>query len=192
MANELQPLRLSQHDRLILMVIYIAIGVLSRILPHFPNVTAMTSLCILTSTQFPRIWSFITITLTLFISDLILAYLFHYVVWGDWTIINYFGFIVISFFATRFIILNNKISLWIYLVCSSFGFWVWSNLGTWFFSSMYQHTINGLIVCYIAALPFLRNAVVGDLVWMGIILSLFFCCKFNSLPISSPTKLAPR
>lgn len=168
MANELQPLRISQHDRLILMVIYIAIGVLSRILPHFPNVTAMTSLCILTGTQFPRIWSFLTITLTLLISDLMLAYLFHYTVWGDWTVINYFGFIVISFFAAHFVS-NKKSSLWIYLFCGSVGFWLWSNLGTWFLSGMYQHTTNGLIACYIAALPFLRNAVFGDFVWMGVI-----------------------
>lgn len=170
MANELQPLRLSQHDRLILMVIYIAIGVCSRILPHIPNVTAIASLCILAGTQFPRLWTLMTISLTLLISDFVLAYLFHYAVWGEWTFFNYAGFIAISLFAAYFVAADKKSTLWLYLMGSSVGFWLWSNIGTWFYSGMYQHSVGGLLACYIAALPFLRNAVLGDLVWMGVII----------------------
>ena len=38
---------------------------------------------------------------------------------------------------------------------------------------MYTLTLNGLVECYVAALPFLRNALVGDLAW-GLVLFLSF------------------
>ncbi len=55
------------------------------------------------------------------------------------------------------------------LLSSSLLFFLITNLAVWAFSPMYAASAAGLVKCYIAALPFLRNMVAGDLFW-GLVL----------------------
>ena len=55
------------------------------------------------------------------------------------------------------------------LLSSSLLFFLITNLAVWAFSPMYAASAAGLIKCYIAALPFLRNMFAGDLFW-GLVL----------------------
>lgn len=41
--------------------------------------------------------------------------------------------------------------------CSSFVFFLVSNFGVWLMGTMYAHTLQGLLVCYSAGLPFFQN-----------------------------------
>jgi len=50
---------------------------------------------------------------------------------------------------------------------SSFLFWLLSNGAVWAFSGMYPMNGQGLVQCYVAALPFLEKTMLGDLVWTG-------------------------
>ena len=61
------------------------------------------------------------------------------------------------------------------LLGSSLFFWLWTNFGIWATgeNGMYPRTIDGLVSCYVAAIPFLGNALVGDLAW-GLVLFLSF------------------
>ena len=43
----------------------------------------------------------------------------------------------------------------------SVAFFLASNFGVWMSSAMYPRTATGLAACYVASLPFFRNAVVG-------------------------------
>ncbi|MGL6021557.1 MAG: DUF6580 family putative transport protein [Chitinophagaceae bacterium] len=54
------------------------------------------------------------------------------------------------------------------IVCSSLGFYVFSNLGVWLSGSMYPMNIQGLLQCYTMALPFLKSGMMGDLVFGSI------------------------
>jgi hypothetical protein len=47
----------------------------------------------------------------------------------------------------------------------SVSFFLLSNFAVWVVWNMYPKTLEGLIACYIAAIPFFRNAVVGDLLF---------------------------
>lgn len=51
------------------------------------------------------------------------------------------------------------------MVASSLVFFAATNFAVWAFQGMYPHTWEGLIECYIAALPFLDRTVLGDLAW---------------------------
>lgn len=51
------------------------------------------------------------------------------------------------------------------LVASSFIFFLVTNFAVWAFSPMYEANAAGLLKCYVAALPFLRNMLTGDLLW---------------------------
>ena len=50
-------------------------------------------------------------------------------------------------------------------VAASLIFFTTTNLAVWAFSGLYNHNGAGLIQCYIAALPFLKTTVAGDLFW---------------------------
>jgi hypothetical protein len=54
-------------------------------------------------------------------------------------------------------------------VGSSALFFVGTNFAVWVSSGMYEHTLSGLVSCYVAALPFLRNSLLGDLFWSGML-----------------------
>jgi hypothetical protein len=48
---------------------------------------------------------------------------------------------------------------------ASIVFYLVTNLASFFFMPFYDRSITGLIECYVAALPFFRNTVLGDLAW---------------------------
>ena len=51
------------------------------------------------------------------------------------------------------------------LASSSLLFFVTTNFAVWAFSPLYAPNLAGLSKCYLAALPFLRNMLEGDLFW---------------------------
>ena len=50
------------------------------------------------------------------------------------------------------------------LACSLI-FFVSTNFAVWAFSGLYSLDMAGLIQCYVAALPFLKYTLIGDLLW---------------------------
>lgn len=50
-------------------------------------------------------------------------------------------------------------------LASSVSFFVVSNFGVWAATTIYPKTMEGLLACYAAAVPFFRHAVEGDLVF---------------------------
>jgi len=55
------------------------------------------------------------------------------------------------------------------LLSSSLIFFLVTNFAVWAFSPLYAANAAGLIKCYVAGLPFLRNMAEGDLFW-GLVL----------------------
>lgn len=60
--------------------------------------------------------------------------------------------------------LNWKRSL-LFLAAASFSFFLISNFGVWLY--WYPRTLEGLISCYLAAVPFYRNTLIGDAFFGG-------------------------
>jgi hypothetical protein len=55
------------------------------------------------------------------------------------------------------------------LVASSLTFFLLTNFAVWAFTPMYAPGAAGLVKCYVAALPFLRNMLAGDLFWGAVL-----------------------
>lgn len=53
-------------------------------------------------------------------------------------------------------------------VGASVGFFVISNFAVWLAGTMYPMTAGGLGACYVAALPFFRNALASDLLFSAV------------------------
>jgi len=64
-------------------------------------------------------------------------------------------------------------------ILASLFFYFWTNFGVWLLWSMYPHNLSGLIQCYFMGLPFLRNNLISDFVFIPVAgTSLVFCVKY--------------
>jgi hypothetical protein len=52
-------------------------------------------------------------------------------------------------------------------LAGSLVFFAVSNFTTWLGTNMYARTWDGLVACFVAAIPFFRNTVIGDLLFTG-------------------------
>ena len=57
-------------------------------------------------------------------------------------------------------------------------FYIISNFGVWFSGSLYQHSIEGLIQCYIMALPFFTNTLLSTIIFSLLIEFVVFTKEF--------------
>lgn len=171
-----------------LILLWIFIGVIGRLVPHLSNVTPLTSLCLLSGTIFSRRFSLLLMLFILMLSDISLGWFYDYPVWGSWSFFTYSGVALITLLGTLFAFdkqLKNAIFM---LIISSLFFWIWTNFGVWLFSGMYSKNPSGLFTCYLMAIPFLKNTLIGAILW-GIILlksinlSSIFSYKLTQQPI---------
>lgn len=155
-----------KETNLILSSVWVAFGAAARLMPHLPNFTPTTSLCLFAGAQFSRGRSLLVMAAVMVASDILLAQMHGLGAFGWWSLFTYSGFAAIvllggwlrnSFTAPRALTLS---------LTSTVGFWLWTNFGTWLVSGMYTKNAAGLVECYTLAIPFLGWALVGDLVWM--------------------------
>ena len=152
-----------KSDKSFLALIWIFLGVLGRIFSPIPNLSPVSSLSLFSGAQLPAKWAFTVTLFTMVISDLLLAKIKGYPAFGAFSFFTYSAFLAIAFLGTR---MKNKITAprtLGYLLGSSLGFWLWTNFGVWLFDGLYAKSLLGLLECYTMALPFLRNALLGDL-----------------------------
>ena len=152
-----------------LTIFFIFFAIIGRLIPHPPNVTPLVSLSLFIGSRLNRWQAFIILLVSLCLSDVALHFLLHYPIFGGWTIFSYSGFAIIALMGSRIGTNSSKSKLLFYLLASSLGFWLWTNFGVWLQNILYPRTLTGLIECYTVALPFLRNSLCGDLIWMVII-----------------------
>ena len=55
------------------------------------------------------------------------------------------------------------------MLSCSLIFFAATNFAVWAFNGMYPMNFQGLVQCYVAALPFLDKTVIGDLFWTAVL-----------------------
>lgn len=160
-------------------IVIILIGIIGRLIPHIPNVTPLISVSLFAGINLPRWQAVLSLIFILLLSDLCLASLFNYPIFGYWTLFNYIGFIMIVIMVAKLRFSWKK--LLPYILSASLGFWLWSNLGVWLTTNLYPKTLVGLAECYVAALPFLHNSLLGDMLWGLAIFGVFEFIQYTVL-----------
>ncbi len=133
-------------------------GALSRLIPHVPNLTAVTAIALLGGAYLSQRWAAVLVPIAaLWVSDLILG--FHS------TMLYVYSAVALIALASSFLLKDSaKLAKFggLSVVASVFFFLV-TNFGVWMNESLYPKTGAGLVSCYVMALPFLATQVVGDL-----------------------------
>ena len=145
----------------------VVVALLTRLLPHPPNFAPITSIALFTGFHFvnKRLALFIPL-ICMFLTDLILGV-------HSLMPIIYLSFVLISMIGLKV----KSFSLGTVLRASSL-FFIVSNLGVWYF--YYPLTWAGLSSCFILAIPFFINALMGDLFYTSVLQF-----SFNKLKQSS-------
>lgn len=135
-----------------------------------PNLEIVTSVTILAAVMLGFRAALIVPIATMIISDLFIgnSSIFVYT-WGS--------FAVIGLGALLLRRLNKKPKLQIlssfgFAIASSFMFFVVTNFGVWL-QGWYPMTLAGLIDCYVAAIPFYRTMLIGNLILIPTVVSIW-------------------
>ncbi len=149
-------------------IVVIGIAALSRFLPHPPNVTPLAALALTGALYLDRRFAFVLPLAAMLLSDLFLG--FHRIM----------PFVYVSFVAISAagVLLRTRRSIPVVAGASLAGsmlFFVVTNFGVWLVGDggVYPKTVAGLTECYIAAIPFFRNTVLGDIVYVAILSGTF-------------------
>jgi hypothetical protein len=143
------------------------LAVASRVVPHPWNFTPMVALALFGGARIANGWlAAAAVMACLALGDVAVgAFPYH----GMWWVYGAFAACV----AIGRVLTARRTVLATLLAALAGGlvFFVISNFGVWL-GDMYPHTPGGLVDCYIAALPFYRNQLVGDLVFTGALFGL--------------------
>lgn len=167
------------QNRNFLAVLWVVLGTLGRFLSVAPNVSPMTSIALFSGSQLGKVYSFVVAFATMIIYDIAYAKMTGFPAFGLWSIFTYSGFAAIIV-AGLFLGRNaGALRTGGMLVGSSLFFWLWTNFGIWATGDhgLYARTFEGLVACYVAALPFLGNALAGDLCWGGAMFLSFYAAR---------------
>lgn len=127
--------------------------------------------------------------LSLWISDLLLNYLFYYHEWRwfydgfYWTYGCFALMVLLGQWMIRKISLGNIV---LASVMAALLHYLITDFGVWMEGRMYPHHWRGLIACYVAALPYLKNMLIGNLLYSALLFGLFewSCGRFKSGPVT--------
>jgi len=174
------------HLRFGVLTLLVLLAAFSRLIPHPPNFAPIGAMALFGATYLSqKHFAFIIPIASMWLSDLainniVYAQYFDHFVWAYqgyyWT---YGAFIVIGLIGFG---LLKKIKLKNILLASclaSISFFIISNFGVWVSGTMYPKTFTGLIMCYTAGLPFLKNTFMGDLVYSGLMFGIFELAKYR-------------
>jgi len=184
-SNDIEIVIFMQKKRKIIFAIFIvALGVGLRIFINekinIPNFEAVTALSLLAGSFLGGIFGAIIPLLIVFFSDLYFGNTSVYIfTWVAYALIGIFGALL------------KRSSKYYFLKITGMGilsvvfFYLFTNFGWWLTFEMYPLTLQGLIECYIAGLPFLKNQLFSSLIFVPAFSLIFSLVENRELGVES-------
>ncbi len=150
-------------SRLLVVVLMILAAAASRLIPHPPNLASITAVALFGGAYLTnKRLALIVPIAALFLSDLILGFYRHMeIVYGSFLLVVFLGF-----WLQR---KRSALRIAGAALASSAIFFIVTNFGVWAFESLYPKTAAGLLACYVAAIPFFQNTLVGDALYTAVL-----------------------
>lgn len=154
--------------KMCLAIAVILLGVIGRFIlvsyVRVPNFEIITALSVVAGMYFGGTYA-ITIPISaIFLSDLAIGN--NYVFIFTWS-----AFAIIGLAAATLRKRADKIKFSdtiLIAITSSIFFYIYTNFGWWIMSGMYEMNMEGLIRCYLAGIPFFRNQLMGNMIFVPI------------------------
>ncbi|MGQ9806187.1 MAG: DUF6580 family putative transport protein [Chlorobiales bacterium] len=167
-------------------IILVFIGALSRLVPHPASFTAIAAVALFGAVKMKDKKQAILIPIAaMLLSDTVFELMyrggvspfpgFHSGMWyvyGAFLLVSLVGFWVRSSFSIPRLALGTLAASLLFFVVTNFGVWL---------SGWYGYTAEGLSACYIAAIPFYRNQVLGDMFFTAFLFGVDYFVKTKVL-----------
>lgn len=147
----------------IIALLFILLGAIFRVIPHAPNFTPIAAIALFGGVYFSRKIALVLPLAAVIISDIFLGFYEPKVmaaVYGSFILCAILGFWL------------KKHKKWHTIlggaVLSSVLFFLITNFAVFAFTPWYAKTFSGLIQCYLMALPFFRNTLLGDVFYASV------------------------
>lgn len=163
----------AMKPRLALLIALVAGAALMRLVPHPPNFTPIAALALFAGAHFesPRVALAVPLVAML-VSDVALQ-MMHGTGLHSALFAVYLSFVAVV--GIGLLLNSRRRPAWILAaaLASSTLFFVVTNFAVWAQGSMYPLTPEGLMACYIAAIPFFGWTVAGDLFYTTLLFGSF-------------------
>ncbi len=171
--------------RLITAISFIVVAVLTRLLPHPPNVAPVTAIALFGAVMLDRKLALLVPLAAMALSDYFLGF-HNTIIWvyGSFIAIVGIGFVLKKYPGVLTTLAASFVGSVVFFIVTNFG--VWASAG-----GMYPHTVEGLGACYAAAIPFFRNSLLGDLAYTTMIFGLFDLAR-RFVPVLRPSPIQAR
>src|ERR1700758_175669 len=155
----------------------VGLDIVARVAPHAPNVTPIAASAVFAGMALrSRALALAVPIAALLVSDLVAG---SY----DWRIMSVvYAALALPALLVRWARARPVVVLAPLVLSSSLLFFATTNFAVWAFSDMYAHDLHGLVLCYVAALPFLYNTVAGDALWATLLFGTWRSVKFLLAP----------
>lgn len=152
-----------QNPRFLVLAGLILAAAGSRLVPHPPNFTPLAAMALFGGAQFSEKRLALGVPLAaLLLSDLVLGF------YPGWPAV-YVSFAAIVGIGMGLHTRRAVLPVAGAALAASVLFFVVSNFGTWAAGVLYPRTWDGLTTCFVAAVPFFRNTLLGDLFYTAVL-----------------------
>lgn len=140
-----------------LAIALIILGIITRLLPHVPNFTPVVAIALFSGFYLSRRYAVWVPLSLMIITDLFLG--LHDLVLFTWG-----SFILITIIGITEKRKKSVLTVGVSSLASAILFFAVSNFGVWL-AGWYGHSFQGLINCYVAAIPFFRTMLLSTLAY---------------------------
>ncbi len=158
----------------------ILLGITARLVPHPPNVTPVMAIALFAGTYLSKRSALLLPLAILAVSDLLIGW--HQTVpftWSAFVLTGALGWWVRRHPGASRILLGAA--------GGSLLFFLVTNFGVWATQDLYPRTISGLWQCYVAAIPFFRNSLIGDLIYTAALFAGYQAAVAGRLAVTTAT-----
>lgn len=153
---------------LLVAVLFVFVGIALRLLPHLPNFAPITAIALFGGVYLSRKVALVLPLAAMLVSDMFIGF------YEPQLMLFVYGSFILSVFLGFWLKGNKK---WQNVLASSafcaLMFFIITNFAVWLFTPWYAKSAFGLAQCYVMALPFLRNSLLGDVFYTGLFFGLF-------------------
>jgi hypothetical protein len=162
-----------KQTKLILIILLIIVGLASRFFflipgfPEWPNFSAVGAVALFGAFHLKNKWALLLPLAILWLSDIILnnlvysQYFESFSLIGDlWVYVSFVATVVLGFVLLKKLSFKNLVGT---SLAAAILFYLITNFAVWISTPAYPLTWSGFVDCYLRAIPFFRNALLGNL-----------------------------
>jgi hypothetical protein len=152
----MEPEEQCRHSWLIAALLLL--GIVARLVPHPWNATPVMAIALFGGAYLSKRWAILLPLAIVAISDVLIG-------WHDTVPFTWGAFVLTGMLAWWIRTRPSPFRILASALAGSTVFFLMTNFGVWVAGGLYPRTADGLWRCYVAAIPFFRSTVLGDLVY---------------------------